>query len=101
MALTDDVGVFTDIQGFADIVVGDKNTYAFVPQVANNIFDIGNRDGSTPAKGSSSRINWGSAGARAISAAPLTAKIHAEAFRQMKIWNSCINSSRRCLPVPS
>ena len=51
MAFTDNIGMLADIQCFTHIVVGDQHTNTFVPQVADNTFDVIDRDGVNPGKG--------------------------------------------------
>ena len=51
MALTDDVGMFTDIQSFPHIVICNQHTNTTVAQMANNILNIIDRDGVNSSEG--------------------------------------------------
>ena len=51
MALANNVGMLADIQSFTDIMIGNQNPNTAVPKVANNLFDIGNRDRIDSSKG--------------------------------------------------
>ena len=51
LAFVDDVGTVTNIEGLADIMVGNQDTDTAVAQVSNDPFDVTYGNGIDPCKG--------------------------------------------------
>ena len=87
MALANNVGMLADIQSFTDIMIGNQNPNTAVPKVANNLFDIGNRDRIDSSKGlvEQNKLWIRRQCAGNFNSSSLTAgQAHALAFRQMR-----------------
>ena len=51
VAIVDNVGVFADVKGFSDIVVGNQYAYTAIFKVADNALNVIHRNGVNAGKG--------------------------------------------------
>src|SRR5471032_1321935 len=81
LSIIDDIGSFADVQGLADVVVGDQYTDALGLEVMDDLFDIANGNRVDPGKGfiEQDEFRRGGQGAGDFHATPFTTgQAHAE-----------------------
>src|ERR1700686_246440 len=97
-AVLDDVGAMSYAQGLAHLVVGDQDADSLTAQIADDLLDTHDGQGSIPEKGSSSRMKAGSSTSdRAISRRRRSPpdNVYAPLYRTVSSFICANNSSSR------